>query len=128
MHAELCGLLADRMSVDALFNVTGNGSTVVHQLTARGHRLSLGNVLESMVNRAGQERTAELINTQVGKHALGAVDTALRCNKELVSTLKFFGGVEMAAPEEWQPRRRRDTGDGTCNARSDNKRSQSTTR
>ena len=120
LHAELSGMLAEEMSVDALANVTGAGTTVVHQLVARGHRLSLENVLQRMLERLGRERTSELINTQVGKHQLGAVDTALRCNKEFVPMLKKAGGVEMAEPEDdWKPNRRRWSGDGACNARSD---------
>ena len=46
LHAELSGMLAAEMSVDALANVTGAGTTVVHQLVARGHRWSLENVLQ----------------------------------------------------------------------------------
>ena len=120
LHAELSRILAVEMSEDALANVTGAGTTVVHQLVARGHRSSLEHVLPCMLERLGRERTAALINTQVGKHQLGAVDTALRCNKELVPILKRAGGVEMAEPEDdWKPNRRRWSGDGACNARSD---------
>ena len=122
-HGELSRMLASEMSLDALANVTGTGTgtTVVHQLVARGHSLSLEYVLEVMQGRLGRERTAELINTQVGKDQLGAVDTALRCNKEFVPILKRAGGVEMAVrPDDWKQCRRRQT-DSTCNARSDQK-------
>ena len=122
LHAELSRMLAAEMSVDALANVTGAGTTAVHQLVARGHSLSLQYVLECMLWRLGREWTSALINTQVGKHQLGAVDTALRCNRELVPILKRAGGVEMAVPQDdWKPNRRRWSGDGTCNARSDQK-------
>ena len=124
-HWELCRLFAENMTEETMMHVTANGTTHLHQLVSRGHNKSLEVVLQTMTKRRdlGKQKVAFLLNHRVGPQGLGCVDTALKCNKVVVPMVKFFGGEEQTeAPDDWRANRRRNQGDGTNNARSDEKR------
>ena len=119
-HMLLATSLVRAMSQHRLTARTGKGTTVVHQLTARGHNRTLECILPIMENKLGKERLAALLNTAVGRHQLGTVDVALKSNMDVVTLLKGFGGRELCPPpDDWVPARRREQGDGVCNWRSD---------
>ena len=70
-----------------LANVTGYGTTIVHQLAARGHIKTLERVLPRMESKLGKERLVALMDLKVGRFELGSVDTALRANIEVAKLL-----------------------------------------
>ena len=107
-HAAICTLLVEKSAPATIANITGHGTTVVHQLVGRGHKATLERILPIMQAKLGENVLATLMNIQVGKQKLGAVDTALRCHIATVGLLKQYGAVEQTAPpDDWSSRRRR---------------------
>ncbi len=118
-HAEMFDILVHTAFPETVANVTGFGTTIVHQLAARGHIKTLERVLPRMESKLGKERLVALMDLKVGRLELGSVDTALRANLEVAKLLKKFGASEQAeSPENWASRRRRATA-STHNERSD---------
>jgi hypothetical protein len=118
-HAEMFDILVHTALPETLANVTGFGTTIVHQLAARGHIKTLERVLPRMESKLGKERLVALMDLKVGRYELGSVDTALRANIEVAKLLKKFGASEQVeSPEDWASRRRRATA-STHNERSD---------
>jgi hypothetical protein len=118
-HAAMFDILVHRALPDTIANVTGYGTTIVHQLAARGHIKTLERVLPRMESKLGKERFVALMDFKVGLLELGSVDTALRANIEVAKLLKKFGASEQVVPpEDWASSRRRATA-STHNERSD---------
>ena len=118
-HAEMFDILVHTALPETLANVTGFGTTIVHQLAARGHIKTLERVLPRMESKLGKERLVALMDLKVGRLELGSVDTALRANIEAATLLKTFGASEQVeSPADWASRRRR-ANTSTHNERSD---------
>jgi hypothetical protein len=118
-QANISLMLIDRMDEDAICNRTGYGTTAIHQFAACGHIHVLEKVLPKLRDILGTSTLASLMNVEVGRHNLGAVDVALKCNAKIATLLKKFGGKEMAsAPDNWDKQRRKEQTDSTHNARS----------
>ena len=82
-HAAMCDMLIQRAWPETIANVTAFGTTVVHQLAARGHLKTLERVLPRMASKLGKERLVALMDLKVGRLELGSVDTALRANIDI---------------------------------------------
>ena len=118
-HAAMFDILVHTALPETLANVTGFGTTIVHQLAARGHIKTLERVLPRMESKLGKERLVALMDLKVGRLELGSVDTALRANIEAAKLLKAFGDSEQVeSPADWASNRRR-ANTSTHNERSD---------
>ena len=96
----MCDMLIQRAWPETIANVTAFGTTVVHQLAARGHLKTLERVLPRMASKLGKERLVALMDLKVGRLELGSVDTALRANIDIAKLLKAF---ELLS--KWSPRK-----------------------
>ena len=72
---------------------------VVHQIVARGRLDTLREILPILKERLGEQRLADLLNTQAGWRNLGTLDTALKTNLPMAALLREYGAVEQTEPE-----------------------------
>ena len=121
-YVQIARRLTCAMSREALLNITGPGTTAVHQMASRGHHEALAAILPIMAKKMRRGDLESLINRRVGKDGVGAVDTALRNSMPAVAVLKKFKGLEQtSAPSDWRSHRRRER-DVVSNWLSDNRK------
>ena len=122
-YVQIALKLVRAMCREALLNITGPGTTAVHQMASRGHHEALAAILPVMAKKTRRGELEALINRRVGRDGVGAVDTALRSCKAAVAILKKFKGLEQtSAPDDWRSGRRRER-DVVSNWLSDNRKS-----
>ena len=103
--------LVNAMCPPALLNITGPGTTAVHQMASCGHYEALAAILPIMAKKTRRDELESLINRRVGKDGVGAVDTALRSCAAAVQILKNVNGREqVSAPSDRRSGRRRQNG------------------